>query len=145
MAIKLRKVNYLNVSVAIFAGITILNFYTFASIMHELSIATNIIEIAEEFAIKNNNAKISKIEIEVGELSGIVIASLEFALALAVKDTVLEHSQRLIIPILGQATCNVCHTQFPNSDWYTPCPKCFSMGFEITGGKELRIKSIFVD
>ena len=113
--------------------------------MHELSIATNIIEIAEEFVTKNKGSHISKIEIAVGELSGIVIDSLNFALELAVKDTVLDRAEVVITSIEGKSKCNKCGNEFSNSDWYTPCPKCLSMDFEIIAGKELRIKSIFID
>ena len=113
--------------------------------MHELSIATSIIEIAEEFAIKNKGANIIKIEIEVGELSGIVLDSLEFALELAIEKTVLERAKIIITTIKGMARCKQCGKEYVNSDWYTACPQCASMDFDITGGKELQIKSIFIE
>ena len=113
--------------------------------MHELSIATSIIEIAEEFAVKNKGANITKIEIEVGELSGIVVDSLEFAMELAVVNTVLERAKIIITTIKGMTRCKQCGKEYVNSDWYTACPQCASMDFDITGGKELQIKSIFIE
>ena len=64
--------------------------------MHELSIAANIVEIAEEFAFTHKATKIDKIELVVGKLSGVVSDSLEFAMEFAVKDTVLEHAEIVI-------------------------------------------------
>jgi hydrogenase nickel incorporation protein HypA/HybF len=113
--------------------------------MHELSIATSIIEIAEDFARDKNVTKIRKIEVEVGKLSGVVYDNLVFALEIAVIDTVLKDAEIIIDEINGRSVCNLCKTEFLNNDWYTPCPNCGSLDFTITGGKELRVKSIFFD
>jgi hydrogenase nickel incorporation protein HypA/HybF len=113
--------------------------------MHELSIAANIIEIAEEFAAGHKGAQIRKVELVVGKLSGIVRDSLDFAMEIAVKNTILENAEILIEEVDGKSVCNKCHTEYINNDWYTPCPSCGALDFEITAGKELRVKSIFFD
>ncbi len=111
--------------------------------MHELSIATSIIEQAEEFARKYKAEKITRIDLEVGQFTGVVIDSLKFALEFAVKDTILEKAKVEIIEIKGKTECNACQTIFDNPDWYTPCPACGSMDFKVSGGEELQIKSIY--
>lgn len=113
--------------------------------MHELSIATNIIEFAEEFARDHQATKIKRIELEVGQLSGIFIDNLKFALEFAVKDTVLDQAEVVIDEIRGKSKCNKCLTIFEIVDWSTICPACQSSDFEIISGKELQIKSIFID
>ena len=50
--------------------------------MHELSIAVNIVEIAEENARKEDAKLISEIELEIGSQSGVVLEALELALEL---------------------------------------------------------------
>lgn len=118
-------------------------FVTFATGMHELSIATNIIDIAEDFARDHQTEKISRIELEVGQLSGIVVDSLKFALEMAVEDTVLEHAEIIIDEIPGKSRCNNCQNIFNVSEWFKPCSNCGSTDFEIIGGKEMLVKSIF--
>ena len=113
--------------------------------MHELSIAANIIEIAEDFMQTHKGAKIIKIELVVGKLSGVVRESLEFAMGIAAENTVLQDALILIQEVDGKALCNSCKTKFVNNDWYTPCPSCHSLDFEIVAGKDLRVKSIFFD
>jgi hydrogenase nickel incorporation protein HypA/HybF len=113
--------------------------------MHELSIATNVIEFAEEFAREHQTTKINRIELEVGLLSGIVIDSLKFALKFSVKKTVLEHAEIVITVIPGKAKCGNCNTVFDLVDWSTACPACKSTDFGIIDGKELQITSIFID
>jgi hydrogenase nickel incorporation protein HypA/HybF len=81
----------------------------------------------------------------VGKLSGVVRDNLVFALEIAVKDTVLKEAEIIIDEIEGRSVCNACGTVFVNNDWYTPCPKCGSLDFTITDGKELRVRSIFFD
>ena len=45
--------------------------------MHELSIAQSILAIAENAAPKNSNAVVTSVGLQIGELSGIEIESLE--------------------------------------------------------------------
>ena len=48
--------------------------------MHELSIAASIVDYATDFANEHQAKSISRIEIEVGQLSGVITDSLEFAM-----------------------------------------------------------------
>jgi len=107
-----------------------------------MSLALNIIDIAEEEASKANASGIDDIEIEIGSISGIDVSALKFALDIAVKNTMLEKSMRKIIPIQGKGECIDCNSVFPLEGYYQPCPKCNSQAVNIIQGKELRIKSI---
>ncbi len=113
--------------------------------MHELSIAANIVEIAEEYAQKNNASVINEIEIDVGELSGVVIEALEFAMDSIIKNTILENSKILINHITGLAKCLECRHEFPVSSLYENCPHCNEFNLEIIKGDELRVKSLIVE
>ena len=70
--------------------------------MHELSIAMNIIDIAGEYAAKANTKTINEIEIEVGELSGVVIEALEFAMENAKKIRFLKKQNALLSEFRGE-------------------------------------------
>jgi hydrogenase nickel incorporation protein HypA/HybF len=112
--------------------------------MHEMSIAMNIIEIAEKEVLKARATRVESIDLEVGLLSGIVLDALEFALDEAVKQTILENSEIRITTINAEARCLKCNNIFHTSDFFTPCPKCNSFESEIIKGKELKIKSLVV-
>jgi hydrogenase nickel incorporation protein HypA/HybF len=113
--------------------------------MHEFSIALNIVDIASKTARDEGAAKINKVEIEVGILSGVVIEALEFALESATKNTLLENAKIIIKEIKARAECNKCHAQFEPEDFIAECPVCSSFDFKIINGRELRVKSINVD
>ena len=53
--------------------------------MHELSIAQSIISIAENAAPKDHSTHITSVGLQIGELSGIEIESLKFALSVIKK------------------------------------------------------------
>ncbi len=113
--------------------------------MHELSIAMNVIEIADEYASKANATVVKEIEIEVGELSGVVLDALEFAMEVAVRNTILEQATCHYIRIPGMARCRECGHEFKTGNLHTPCPKCNSFEQELISGRELRVKSLMVD
>jgi hydrogenase nickel incorporation protein HypA/HybF len=113
--------------------------------MHEFSIAMNIVDIATDYAMKENAASVREIEIEVGEISGVVLDALEFCLDAAVKDSVLEGAERKVTRIPGKARCRKCAHEFPVHDLYTLCPKCGCPAPQILQGSELRVKSLLVE
>jgi hydrogenase nickel incorporation protein HypA/HybF len=112
--------------------------------MHELSIAMGIVKIAEDETAKVKEKTVTKIELEIGQLAGIEIDSLNFVWESAVKDTVLEHAKKEIIVIPGRAKCADCNTEFYLENIYDSCPKCNSNFKGIIQGKELRVKALEV-
>ena len=113
--------------------------------MHEFSIAMNIVEIATEYAIREEARSVKEIEIEVGQLAGIVLDALEFSLESAVSGTILENARRTIISIPGLVRCKVCGHEYGSSDFFSECPQCGSGPPEIIRGRELRVKSLVVN
>ncbi|MFH0896167.1 MAG: hydrogenase maturation nickel metallochaperone HypA [Bacteroidota bacterium] len=113
--------------------------------MHELSIASQIIDIAEDKAKELGVKKISKIEIEIGTLSGVVRDNLEFAMQLATKDTCLDGAVIEMIEIQAFARCTACSTEFEMKQFYDGCPSCNTTSPDIIKGKELKIRSLFID
>lgn len=113
--------------------------------MHEFSIAMNIVDIATDYARKERAGSVREIEIEIGELSGVVPDALEFCLDAAVKKSVLEGAARKLIRIPGKARCRKCAHEFPAHDLYTLCPECGSPAPEILQGSELRVRSLLVE
>lgn len=113
--------------------------------MHEFSIAMSIVDIASDYAQKEKAQQVREIEIEVGELSGVVVDALEFCMEAAVKESILEGAERKIIRQPGKARCRACSHVFEIEDLYSACPKCQHPGPEIIQGRELRVKSLLVE
>jgi hydrogenase nickel incorporation protein HypA/HybF len=113
--------------------------------MHELSIAVNIVEIAEESTVKEGATIVNEIELEIGSMSGVVLEAMELALKSAVKGTMLEKAKVKITTIPGKAKCADCGTEFEIEELYAPCPKCSNPFADIIQGKELKVKSLKIE
>lgn len=112
--------------------------------MHEYSIVRGIVDIAEKETANQNGTVVESIELEIGELSGVEMSALNFIWEVAVKDSVLEHSEKDIIRTKGKARCMECQTEFSTTDHFNNCPSCDSFATGIIGGKELKVISITI-
>ena len=112
--------------------------------MHELSIVIGILKIAETETKKAGADIVESIELEIGTLSGVEMAALDFAWEEGVKNTVLEKAEKHIAVIPGKAKCMECDTVFELEYIYDPCPECNNYLKGIIQGKELRVKALEV-
>jgi hydrogenase nickel incorporation protein HypA/HybF len=111
--------------------------------MHELSIIQSILDsTVAAVQERGGNDAVESVEIQVGELAGIELSTLEFLWPAAVGDTLLAGSALQIERIPGKASCSDCATAFAIRHFFEPCPSCGSHFLNIIQGEELRIKSI---
>lgn len=113
--------------------------------MHEFSIAVNIVDIAIEHAEKARAKVVTEVELEIGELSGVVYEAMETAMESAIKGTLLDGAIVKITTPEGRARCTACNKAFHLDNLFDPCPYCGTFSPEVISGKELRIKSIIVE
>jgi len=106
--------------------------------MHELAIATNIIAIAEENA---NGARILRLTLEIGCLSGVVPDAIQFCLEACSPGTLLEGARLEIAEIPGLGRCAQCGAEITLELPYGVC-HCGSTRLEIIRGQELAIKEL---
>jgi len=110
--------------------------------MHELSLAMEVIELAEREAGKNGVSAIREILIEVGDLSGVEANAFQWALEMLVKDTILGKAEIKLIRTPGKGKCSACDLEFSMQNRLDSCPVCSCFPSEITGGKEFRVASL---
>jgi hydrogenase nickel incorporation protein HypA/HybF len=112
--------------------------------MHELSIAQSILSIAEN-AAPQNNAVVTSVGLQIGELSGIEIESLKFALSVIKENTVLEKADLDIDIVTGEAQCTDCKKVFPMHYFGSCCPQCGSYFVKVLKGREMKVLNIIID
>jgi len=113
--------------------------------MHELSIASSIIELVADEAQKASAKKVSKVELDIGSLAGVEQDALEFAWETVTQNTIVEHAVLQINNIQAKARCSDCKTSFEAENFFAPCPSCYGFNYEVLQGKELQVKSIVID
>ncbi len=113
--------------------------------MHEVSIARSILDIVNDAAEKEGAARVSELVVDVGRLSGVVYDSLNFAMDLIRKDSILESARIVLNDIPGKARCMDCSDEFEVEVVYEECPRCRDFNISIIQGRELKVRSISVE
>jgi len=112
--------------------------------MHELSIATQIVETLET-ELSSTPGRIDSVQVDVGVLSGVVPDALAFAWDAARSGTRLAEASLRIREIDVVVHCPACGTdhELPGIDRLR-CPVCGTSTPEIVAGRELHIRSVDV-
>ncbi len=113
--------------------------------MHELSITQSILSIALEQAKAVPANKITKINLTIGELAGIVDECVEFYFELLRKDTIAAEASLSFNRPPTTLHCRNCNITFSPDDLDWTCPNCREQKIEIVSGRELYIESIEVE
>ncbi len=112
--------------------------------MHELSLALNIVDIAEREVKKAQAERVTSISLKIGECAGVENDAFDFAWPAAVKDSVLESAKKDVKTVPGKAKCLDCGHDFDIHHLYDPCPDCESFFKDIYQGKEFFVESLTV-
>jgi len=111
--------------------------------MHELGIATSILEIVEKEAVKHPGARFEKVGLRIGDLAGVDIDALTFGWEAIVRDTKWELLTLEIEPIPRKNRCKQCGWVFEVHDFTElACPRCDDFPTFNIGGDELEIAYI---
>jgi hydrogenase nickel incorporation protein HypA/HybF len=113
--------------------------------MHELSIAANILELAEDEAKQAGCQTITEIELEIGTLAGVELEALRFGFEAVSKGSMAQDAGLNIITTQAKAKCSGCGALFPVHSYFDPCPKCDFNLNSIEQGEELRMVAVNVE
>ena len=113
--------------------------------MHEQSIVEALLALALENAEKAKASKIIRINLVVGELSGVVEESVNFYFSFLSKDTIAANASLSFTRTPARLHCRNCNTDFIAENLDFRCPNCKEPQVEIIGGRELYIESLEVE
>ncbi len=111
--------------------------------MHELGIIVHINRTLAEVAEENGVSRISRVTLELGEVSGIVPELLSDCWKFYRKKTSLLEEAELVIETLPAVTyCEDCGAHYETVRWGRKCPRCGSGRTYLIKGNECSIKEI---
>jgi len=110
--------------------------------MHEVGIASSILECVAAEAQKHSGAKLVAVGVRIGELSNVDPDALEFAFEALTRDTDLAQLKLAVEWCPRRQKCTVCSEEFPVKDLELACPKCASAQTTCVSGTELDIAYI---
>jgi len=113
--------------------------------LHELSITENILSIVLERAKEAKASRVSKINLVVGELSGVVDECVEFYFGFLSRDTIAAQASLSFRHPPIQLRCHKCSTVFSPTNHNWTCPNCQERAVEIISGRDLYIESIEIE
>ena len=113
--------------------------------MHELGIATSILETVAKEAARHPESRITRVGVRVGELSGVDVDALQFGFECIVKDTEWEGLVLAVESIPRAQRCPKCATEFRMADFDPQCPQCGEFATQCISGEELNIAYMEVD
>ena len=106
--------------------------------MHELGIAESALRLALERARAEGAARVTRLELRVGALSGVDIEALQFAFSAILPGTPAEGAALQIDPVPAVAYCPACQQDFTlEQHFFCECPKCGRPSAVIKQGREL--------
>ena len=113
--------------------------------MHELAVAQSILDIVEEKAASANASRIARINLVLGEWSGMVDDCMQFYFDFLGKGTLADGALLSFRRIPARFLCRSCRAEFEADQDNWDCPKCGSLGGELTAGREFYVESIEVE
>ncbi len=113
--------------------------------MHELAITQSMLDVVLGQAEKAEAKSIGKINLVIGEMTGVVDRAVQFYFNFLSKGTAAEGALLTFKVIPTTAKCRNCHKEFKLGEFDWTCPHCQSNNIEVVGGKELFVESIEVE
>jgi len=108
--------------------------------MHELSIANSVVEICAEQA---QGARVTRVTLEIGQLSAVMPDAIRFCFDVCAKDTPVEGATLDIIETPGKARCLACGATLALTVPFGQCA-CGSENLELISGQQLKIRQMEV-
>lgn len=112
--------------------------------MHEMALASSVVETIETEGARQGFDQVSAITLEVGALSCVDTHALEFGFEACAKGTRSEGARIAFITPPGEASCFGCGETVEIARKGEACPTCGSHQLVVVGGEELKIKSLEV-
>lgn len=110
--------------------------------MHELSIAQEIISIAEQYYSSDENEKVKSIKVKIGKLQNVLPDSLEFCFNALIQNSKMQNAKMIIEHIPIKLECKSCADVSEQEGFLFVCPKCGSSFITIISGNELTVSEI---
>jgi len=113
--------------------------------MHELAITQSMCDLVLEQAKKAGAKKVGKINLVIGEMTGVVGDCVQFYFDFISKGTLAEGAALSFAMVPPKAQCRDCGKTFEIREFDWTCPDCRGSSLQIVAGKELFVESIEVE
>lgn len=113
--------------------------------MHEMSLAEGVLQLVEATAEREQASRVKLIVLEIGRLSSVEPAALEFCFASVARGSIAEDATLEIINTPGVGRCLACGETVAMDELYGTCPHCGGHRLQATGGTAMRVREIEIE
>jgi len=113
--------------------------------MHEVSIMTEALRLAEDAARSAEATRVRKLRLRVGSLSGVVPDALRFAFDVVRQNTLAADATLEIETVTAACWCVTCQAEFECADFFNECPRCNEPAGDLRRGREMEIADVEVE
>lgn len=113
--------------------------------MHELSIASALLDQLEGELAKRPGSKFTKVGLRIGDLAGVDRDALTFGFDAIVKDSHWYPLALEIERVKRRQRCPSCAYEFEAEHWSTACERCGNPVTQTIAGEELQLAYIEVE
>lgn len=113
--------------------------------MHEFVIAQSLFEIIEKEVLPYAGARVIKVNLRIGRLSGVMPDALRFAFEALSTGGIAEGASLVIEEVPLSIKCNQCGRVHIVDDPFMICPHCEGTDVEMIAGRELEIRNMEIE
>jgi hydrogenase nickel incorporation protein HypA/HybF len=113
--------------------------------MHELAVTESLLNMALEYAEKNQAQKVIGLNLTIGSLSGIIDESVQFYWDMLSEGTICQSAVLVFDKIPARMHCLSCGHEYILDQELIPCPECQSMDIKVISGSEFFLESIEIE
>jgi hydrogenase nickel incorporation protein HypA/HybF len=113
--------------------------------MHELGIASAILDAVRNELEKRPGSHVTKVGVRIGALSGVEPEALSFGFTALVQGTTLEPLALEIEAVPRRQRCPACDFTFEVAEDNLACPRCASGETLLAGGEEIDLAYLEVE
>jgi hydrogenase nickel incorporation protein HypA/HybF len=113
--------------------------------MHELGIASGILDIVRQYVPEARAALVRRVHVRIGELAGVVPETLEFCFSVAVEGTPYRSAVLDIEHVPMRGHCKDCGTSMSMREPVFWCPECGSPRVHLLCGREMQVEDVELD
>jgi len=113
--------------------------------MHELAITQSMVDLVLEQAKKAGAKRVGKINLVIGEMTGVVGDCVQFYFNFLSRGTMAEEAALSFVMVPPKARCQDCDKLFELKEFDWTCPYCKGNSLQIVAGEGLFVESIEVE
>ena len=110
--------------------------------MHELTITQGILSIVLQKAREIQAKKITRVEIQLGRLTGYVPECIQLQFAILSKGTAASGACLIFNQPSTRLYCRKCQKDYSSDSFDLACPECYTLEMDILSGQELYVESM---